>query len=97
MGGALDAANFRPCCCSQEHFTGRELDILSLIASGHTNNSIARTLQISAHTVARHVTSMLRRANAANRAALVTRAYSTGVLTMSGRGPEPTGRRCVPT
>jgi DNA-binding NarL/FixJ family response regulator len=60
MGGALDAANFRPCCCSQEHFTGRELDILSLIASGHTNNSIARTLQISAHTVARHNTSTFR-------------------------------------
>ena len=93
--GALDAPKLGPCCCSQEHFTDRELDILALIASGHTNTSIASALHISVHTVARHVTSMLRRARVANRAALVTCAYRFGVLTMEEGGPALSGRRCL--
>jgi DNA-binding NarL/FixJ family response regulator len=49
--------------------------LLRLIAAGYTNKDAARTLNISVHTVARQMTSMLRRAGAANRAALVTRAF----------------------
>lgn len=85
MNDALGAINLGPCCCGQEHFTDRELDILSLIASGQTNTSIARNLQISVHTVARHITSMLRRTSARNRAGLVTCAYRFGVLAMGNQ------------
>ena len=60
--------------------TGREADILCLIAHGLTNWQIARVLLISHHTVAQHVADMLRRCHARSRCELVARAYCAGVL-----------------
>jgi DNA-binding NarL/FixJ family response regulator len=60
--------------------TGREADILCLLAHGLTNWQIARELLISQHTVAQHVAEMLRRCHARSRCELVARAYSAGVL-----------------
>jgi DNA-binding NarL/FixJ family response regulator len=70
--------------------------LLRLIAAGYTNKDAARTLNISVHTVARQMTSMLRRAGAANRAALVTRAFQGELLCLDDGVPELTGRRCLP-
>jgi DNA-binding NarL/FixJ family response regulator len=61
-------------------FTRREKDILRLIADGSTNTEIAATLRISSHTVAQHVTTMLRRTNSRNRVQLALLAAREGVL-----------------
>jgi DNA-binding CsgD family transcriptional regulator/tetratricopeptide (TPR) repeat protein len=45
----------------------REVDILRLVAAGHSNREIGEQLCISGHTVASHVRSILRKTGAANR------------------------------
>lgn len=47
----------------------RELEVLSLLRAGKTNKEIADELVISRHTVARHVSAILRKANIGNRTA----------------------------
>ncbi|MFD0692917.1 response regulator [Paenibacillus sp. GCM10027628] len=47
--------------------TGREMEILELIASGHTNGQIAARLQLSVKTVANHVTNILNKLEVADR------------------------------
>jgi DNA-binding NarL/FixJ family response regulator len=42
-----------------EALTRRELEILSLVAAGHTNNEIAAKLQVSIHTVKTHMRKIL--------------------------------------
>ena len=61
-------------------FTPRELGILQLVAMGCTNIQIATKLHISKYTVAQHVAKMLKRAGAANRTDLVSRAHIIGIL-----------------
>jgi DNA-binding NarL/FixJ family response regulator len=61
-------------------FTPRELSVLQLVAIGCTNIQIAAKLHISKYTVAQHVAKMLRRAGAANRTDLVSRAHIAGIL-----------------
>jgi DNA-binding NarL/FixJ family response regulator len=53
--------------------TRRELDVLRLLADGHTNKSIADALVISDGTVKFHVNSILRKLHVANRAEAVSR------------------------
>jgi DNA-binding NarL/FixJ family response regulator len=85
----------RSCCCGSEHLTEREISVLCLIAVGLSNAEIARSLHISGHTVDRHVTEMLRRTDVPNRAALVARAYSFGLLCTTDWPPRRSGRRCL--
>jgi DNA-binding CsgD family transcriptional regulator len=49
--------------------TGRELEVLRLVASGKSNREIAATLVISEHTVARHVQNIFAKVNVSSRAA----------------------------
>lgn len=72
--------------------TGRQADILCLVAHGLTNWQIARELLISHHTVAQHVAEMLHRCHARSRCELVARAYSAGVL-QTGVWPPRTAAR----
>jgi DNA-binding CsgD family transcriptional regulator len=97
MDGRIARGESGGCCCDRPHLTERELQVLQLIAEGYTNKDAAKALNISVHTVARQMTSMLRRAGAANRAALVTRAFQGGILRLDGGIPELTGRRCLKT
>ena len=53
--------------------TRRELDVLRLLADGHTNKTIADALVISHGTVKFHVNSILRKLHVANRAEAVSR------------------------
>jgi DNA-binding CsgD family transcriptional regulator len=53
--------------------TRRELDVLRLLADGHTNKAIAAALVISDGTVKFHVNSILRKLRVANRAQAVSR------------------------
>jgi DNA-binding CsgD family transcriptional regulator len=58
--------------------TSREMDVLKLIAAGLANREIAERLYLSPRTVEHHVTSLLRRTGAPNRAALTTVIPPTG-------------------
>ena len=62
--------------------SGRELQVLRLVAEGLSNKEIASALQISAHTVARHVTNIMRKLSASNRAQAAATALRNGLLGM---------------
>jgi DNA-binding NarL/FixJ family response regulator len=84
-----------PCCCDLAHLTDREIEVLCAVAAGRTNKQIAKLLEISEHTVHRHMTAMLRRAGESSRTGLVSRTYRAGILVMGERGPSWSGRRCL--
>jgi DNA-binding NarL/FixJ family response regulator len=54
--------------------TGRETEVLRLVATGMSNREIARTLVLSEHTVHRHVANILRKLTQTTRAAAATHA-----------------------
>lgn len=56
-----------------QRLTPRERDILRLIADGHANKQIARTLGISINTVRTHLHNVFLKLGAANRAEAVAR------------------------
>jgi DNA-binding NarL/FixJ family response regulator len=89
------SARFGPCCCQHEHLTDREISVVCAVAAGQTNKQIAKLMNVSEHTVHRHMTAMLRRAGETNRTSLVSRAYFAGILILGERGPERSGRRCL--
>ena len=60
----------------------RELEVLRLVAEGLSNKEIADVLSISTHTVARHVTNIMRKLDAANRAQAATMAFRRGLLAL---------------
>jgi DNA-binding NarL/FixJ family response regulator len=55
--------------------TGREVEVLRLIAAGHSNRAIAQALYISPNTVLHHVSSIFTKTGVANRAEAA--AYAT--------------------
>jgi DNA-binding NarL/FixJ family response regulator len=55
--------------------TGRELEVLRLVAAGHTNRAIAAELVISEHTVARHVQNIFAKLGLSSRTAASAFAY----------------------
>jgi DNA-binding NarL/FixJ family response regulator len=59
--------------------TGRERDVLNLVAAGCGNHEIARRLVLSEKTVRNHVASILTKLQAPNRAAAVARARDVGI------------------
>ncbi len=60
--------------------TNRETHILNLIAEGQSNKQIAVTLKISEQTIKNHVSAILRKLNANDRAHAVALAYSRGLI-----------------
>ncbi|HKW01803.1 MAG TPA: response regulator transcription factor [Vicinamibacterales bacterium] len=61
--------------------TGREVEVLRLIATGATNRAIATRLRISEKTVARHVSNILTKLDLSSRAAATAYAYEHKLLT----------------
>jgi DNA-binding NarL/FixJ family response regulator len=59
-----------------EHLTGREIEVLRLVANGRSNKQIASLLHISGHTAKFHVSSVLAKLGASSR----TEAVSLGIL-----------------
>jgi DNA-binding CsgD family transcriptional regulator len=55
--------------------TARELDVLRLISTGHTNKTIAARLHLSGRTIDRHVGNILRKLDVPSRAAAIAYAY----------------------
>jgi DNA-binding CsgD family transcriptional regulator len=60
--------------------TRREIQVLSLLAEGASNKSIAQHLGISVHTVKFHVASLLDKFEAIGRTDAVTQAVRLGVI-----------------
>jgi LuxR family maltose regulon positive regulatory protein len=52
---------------ARDRLTARELEVLSLIAQGQSNKLIARALELSPHTVKRHVANVLAKLGLASR------------------------------
>jgi DNA-binding NarL/FixJ family response regulator len=55
--------------------SGREVEVLRLVASGKSNREIASTLVISEHTVARHVQNIYAKLGLSSRAAATAFAF----------------------
>lgn len=61
--------------------TGREIEVLRLVAEGLSNQAIAERLFVSDHTVHRHLANILDKLDASTRAAAVAQAARRGLLT----------------
>lgn len=71
--------------------SGKEIDVLRLMAAGFTNRQVASTLHMSRHTVAHHLGQMLRRTGARSRGELIARAYAAEIFMVGIWPPSPTG------
>ena len=71
--------------------TGRESDVLRLIARGCTYSQVADALGISAHTVATHIKNLYRKLEVRSGVAAVMRAIELGQLTGSWDGRRGAG------
>jgi DNA-binding NarL/FixJ family response regulator len=61
--------------------SGREREVVGLIAAGATNREIAQRLYLSPHTVKEHTSSIYRKLGVRNRAEAVKRAQRLGIIT----------------
>jgi DNA-binding NarL/FixJ family response regulator len=59
--------------------TGREREVLSLIAAGHSNGVIANTLCLSPKTVRNHISNVFAKLHVADRAEAIVRARDAGL------------------
>ncbi len=62
----------------QDGLTGREVEVLALLAGGASNKEIARALALSVHTVERHVANLYGKIGARNRADATSYALRQG-------------------
>jgi DNA-binding NarL/FixJ family response regulator len=65
------------------HLTGREHEVLDLIAGGHNNTNIARRLVLSPKTVRNHVSNIFSKLHVVDRAQAIARAREAGLGTES--------------
>lgn len=63
-----------------EPLSERELEVLNLIADGHTNQAIADALFIALSTVKKHVNNIYGKLNVANRTQAIKRASELTIL-----------------
>jgi two-component system, NarL family, response regulator YdfI len=67
---------------SAEALTGRELEVLQLLALGLTNKQIAAKLSISAHTVKFHVSTIFMKLGTTNRVETVNLGLKNGLIVL---------------
>lgn len=63
--------------------SGREFQILKLVALGYSDKAIASLLQLSERTINGHTGAVLRKLGARNRAHAVLRAFQCGTLQLA--------------
>jgi LuxR family maltose regulon positive regulatory protein len=63
-----------------EPLTGREVEVLGMLAAGRSNQAVARELVVSLDTVKKHVGHVLGKLGAANRTEAVARARQLGLI-----------------
>lgn len=74
----------------------RDLQLLAMLARGHTTDRAARELRLSRHTVGEEISALLGRFGCRNRAELVAYCYVHRLLPI-GIWPPPYDRPDVPT
>lgn len=76
------AAPFTPNTLAQEALgiSGRELEVLTLLAAGKSNKEIARRLEVSPNTVKTHVTKLFAKLEARRRTEAILRARELGMI-----------------
>jgi DNA-binding NarL/FixJ family response regulator len=79
LGAAPDVARVDALLADESEFpaglTGREVEVLRLVANGKSNREIAAKLVISEHTVARHLSNIFRKLDVTSRSAATSFAY----------------------
>lgn len=73
--------------CSATNLTDREIEVLGLVGHGMSNDQIAEHLTISIKTVKSHISHLLSKLGARDRAHLVIAAYDAGLVTPHNRFP----------
>ncbi len=81
-------------CGCGKHLTKREIDVLMYVAAECENTEIADALGLSVRTIEAHITSMLHKVDARNRAGLIARCYAGGIL-LPGLPPKWSGGNCL--
>ena len=71
----VDALSNRKPSAESGPLTGREVEVLRLVASGMTNREISNKLFISEKTVARHISNIFTKLDLSSRAAATAYAY----------------------
>ena len=79
--GIAQASNPR---CIVNELSGREIEIIELVAEGLTNQEIAERLTISKRTVDNHVSNIFTKTGAKNRVALLNWAMDNGKICRDG-------------
>jgi DNA-binding NarL/FixJ family response regulator len=85
-GKAEPAAAAMPASAAVAPLTKRELEILSLVAEGHTNADMARMLWVTEQTVKFHLSNIYRKLGVANRTEAGRWAQLHGLLPLEQRG-----------
>lgn len=75
-----DAFTGNPQALASLGISGRELEVLQLLAAGHANKEIAARLHLSPHTVKTHVARLLEKLGAKRRTDAIARARDLGIL-----------------
>lgn len=88
MRGFLDATVRAPARPGTSELSGREIDVLELIAAGLTNEAIAERLSISVRTVERHVSNIYAKLRLSGKAA-----RAAAAVAFTGLGPPPRPQR----
>ncbi len=83
LGDLTDGLDHRPTGgtdAGSPLLSGREREVLTLLAAGRTNREIASELVISPHTAGRHVENIFTKLGVSSRAAATAHAYEHGLL-----------------
>ena len=69
---------------AEEQLSGREIEVLTLVSQGHSNQDIAKQLHISTATVKTHLIHIYGKLGVSDRTAAVTTALEKGILRLKG-------------
>jgi DNA-binding CsgD family transcriptional regulator len=80
LGAAPDMEQLKPRAARGRTLTGREVQVLRLVAAGRTNKEIANALALSERTVDRHMSNICDKLDVSSRAAATACAYEGRLL-----------------